>query len=334
MQEHQRRVEFTNRKISDLTAHLEDAKKFAGADACVYATGSYGRLEASEFSDLDLFIVGLSKSADQKDKDFLESRLSRLNEICVKADLIEATRAHNIQEFDGDGRYLVHYAVGQLVVALGTPEDDANNTFTARLLMMLEGRPLIGEQVFSQAIGDLITAYWRDYEDHKNSFVPAFFANDVLRLWRTFCVNYEARTTNIPHEKNLKRRLKNYKLKHSRLITCYSALLCLMHVSNRNNTVSPEDMTRICSMTPVGRILSLIEDRTATAAHEPLRRALDGYVRFLEITNEPEALLLRKFDDAKMRSDLMHDAHSFAEAVFYACQAIGNGGKMHRIMLV
>jgi hypothetical protein len=58
-----------------------------------------------------------------------------------------------------------------------------------------------------------------------SSVVPAFLANDILRIWRTFCVNYEARTETEPAEKKAKRKLKNYKLEHSRLLTCYSALL-------------------------------------------------------------------------------------------------------------
>lgn len=334
MDEQQRRARFTKDKLTSLDTYMNEAKSLIGEDACVYATGSFGRLEASEYSDLDLFIVGLPKSTDRSDADYMESRLSRLNEICIKADLIEATRALRIQEFDGDGRYLVHYPVRQLVGSLGTPEDDANNTFTARLLMLLEGRALIGLKPYEEAIGDIIAAYWRDYEDHKSSFLPAFLANDILRLWRTFCVNYEARTANIPREKNLKRRLKNYKLKHSRLLTCYSALLAMTHSFNEKETLSPQDMFHICGMTPIERIQSLLETSTAQQSHVALSRALSKYVQFLEVTNEPEALLLKKFDDSKMRSNLMQDSYAFAEAIFEALQQIGSGSRMHRVLLV
>lgn len=334
MIEHGRRVKFTKDTLDALVSRLEPTKALLGVDACVYATGSYGRLEASEHSDLDLFIVGLSKSTDKRDADYLESRLSRLNEICVKADLIEATRALEIPDFDGDGRYLVQYPIGELVKALGTPEDDANNTFTARLLMLLEGRPILGGAVFQKALDDIITAYWRDYEDHKNNFVPAFFTNDVLRLWRTFCVNYEARTSNIPPTKNLKRRLKNYKLKHSRLLTCYSTLMCLTHTYSQFDTVSPKDLATICQMTPLERLNSLISDDRAASAHVELAKAVEQYTHFLEVTNEPEEMLLMKFNDAKMKAKLNQEAYAFAESIFEAFQAIGKGNKMHRVMLV
>jgi predicted nucleotidyltransferase len=72
-----------------------------GQKACVYATGSFGRGEASKFSDLDLFIVGRGAKNSRE--------LSRLTEICVTADLINVTRQLGIPEFSGDGEYLVHY---------------------------------------------------------------------------------------------------------------------------------------------------------------------------------------------------------------------------------
>ncbi len=194
-------------------------------------TGSFGRGEASTHSDLDLFIVGQGS---------LEApTLSRLNQILVKADLIEANRKLGFPDFSGDGEYLAHHTVGELLNTLGKPEDDASNTFTARLLLLLESTPLIGESAYRRIVDDVIVSYWRDYQDNKNNFVPAFLANDILRMWRTFCVNYEARTQNVPPERKAKRGVKNYKLKHSRLLTCYSGLLYLLAVFSKNGTVSP-----------------------------------------------------------------------------------------------
>ena len=219
----------TDRRLSKIQDSLKDAAKIAGGKGCVYATGSFGRGEASQFSDLDLFIVG--RTLDDR------RALGNLDEICIKAELVDATRKLRIPDFSGDGAYLVHYTIDELVDALGTSKDDANNTFTARLLLLLESRPLIGEKVYTKAIDDVIAAYWRDFEDHKKEFIPAFLSNDILRLWRTFCVNYEANTRTDPVEKKAKRKVKNYKLKHSRLLTCYLALLYLLAVFKTHKTV-------------------------------------------------------------------------------------------------
>ncbi len=45
-------------RLESLRQELRDAEELAGSNACVYLTGSFARGEASEHSDLDLFIVG------------------------------------------------------------------------------------------------------------------------------------------------------------------------------------------------------------------------------------------------------------------------------------
>src|SRR5690242_4482968 len=163
-----RRAE-TNYRFKQLQSELAAAKKLAGRRACVYATGSFGRGEASEHSDLDLFILGRGR----KEK----PRLSKLDEICIKSDLIRATQKLGIPKFSGDGAYLIHYTVHELIDTLGKRTDDASNTFTARLLLLLESEPLLGSPVYDTAITEVINAYWRDYEGREGNFSPAFLVN-------------------------------------------------------------------------------------------------------------------------------------------------------------
>ena len=95
--------------------------------------------------------------------------------ILVKADLIDTTKKLGIPEFSGDGEYLTHYTAAELIKSLGKPEDDVSNTFTARLLLLLESTPLLGDAVYTELTQDVITAYWRDYEDHKNDLCRPFW---------------------------------------------------------------------------------------------------------------------------------------------------------------
>ncbi len=141
-------------------------------------TGSFSRGEASRYSDLDLFIIG--ETADGK------RALGGLDEILIKSDLVRATRKLGIPDFSGEGEYLTHYTVEEIVDTLGKPEDDVNNTFTARLLLLLESRPLIGDEAYREIIRQVVQAYCKDYQDHAMEFVPGFLANDILRMWRTF----------------------------------------------------------------------------------------------------------------------------------------------------
>lgn len=128
----------TEDRLARFNTELKTAATIARDKACVYATGSFARGEAGTHSDLDLFIVG------RVDGD--ERTLRKLDEICLKAELIEMTRTLSIPDFSGDGEYLRHYTVDELVGSLGSSNDDATNTFTARLLLLLESRPLVGKK--------------------------------------------------------------------------------------------------------------------------------------------------------------------------------------------
>ena len=323
----------TDRRIKRLRARLKAAEAVAKGKACVFATGSFGRREAGAYSDLDLFIVGRRNGkpgSDGKEG----SLLHRLDEICIKADLIEATRRMGIPDFSGDGRYLTHYSVHEFTKTLGTPEDDVTNTFTARLLLLLESYPLLEQTVHREVIKEVIDAYWRDYNDHKKDFIPAFLGNDILRLWRTFCVNYEARTERVPKREKAKGKLKNYKLKHSRLLTCYSALLYLLAVYGKQSTVSPHNAIAMVSLTPTERLEWLLNQRDLTRAHSTIRNLLSHYEAFLEFTNANETTLLRKFMSDKLSRAYMRAAYGFGDLVFEAMTAIGNGNRFHRLLVV
>jgi len=316
----------TDKRIERLRNQLRQAEKLALGKACVYMTGSFGRGEASQYSDLDIFIAG-------KDTNGIRV-LKRLDEILLKADLIEATRKLNIPDFSGDGEYLQHYSVGQLVKTLGTPEDDAKNTFTARLLLLLESRRLLGESVYRHVIKQAIKAYWGDYHEHKNDFIPAFLANDILRLWRTFCVNYEARTSKEPAKQKAKRKLKNYKLKHSRLLTCYSSLLYLLAVYSSKKTVSPLDAFKMTELTPTGRLEWILNQGHCASAHTGVKELLRCYEAFLKGTDAPEEVLVERFMNAKTRREDLSAANKLGNLVFEILDAIGQRNLFHRLLVV
>jgi hypothetical protein len=323
----------TAARIADLRGRLKAADALAKGKACVFATGSFGRRESSPHSDLDLFIVG--KKDGKPGRDGKEgSLLKRLDEVCIKALLIKATRGLNIPDFSDDGRYLTHYSVHEFTKTLGTPEDDVTNTFTARLLLLLESFPLLESSVYQAVMKDVIAAYWRDYEDHKTDFMPAFLANDILRLWRTFCVNYEARTERIPEQKKAKGKLKNYKLKHSRLLTCYSALLYLLAIYGSQRTVSPTDAMAMTSLSPTERLEWLLGRRNLARAHRGIKKLLQQYERFLETTNADEKELIRRFVDKNTSQSYMRAAYKFGDLVFEVLTSIGDGSRFHRLLVV
>jgi len=316
----------TSLRFNELTSNLTQAEAICKGKACVYATGSFARGESSAHSDLDLFIVGQGKDGKRT--------LGRLDEILVKADLIEATQRLKIPEFSGDGQYLVHYTVEELIGSLGKPHDDATNTFTARLLMILESRPLLEADVYQFVVEEVLAEYWQDFEDHRNEFIPAFLANDILRLWRTFCVNYESGTARVPEEKRAKRRIKNYKLEHSRLLTCYSGLLYLLHVYARNGTVTPKDARDMAALTPTERIEFLREQADVSDAHAALDNLLSAYEEFLDSTDMAEPELVSRFMMRDSYRQYMNSAHHFGDLVFAVMETVGQHNRFYRLLVV
>ncbi|NYD84173.1 hypothetical protein HD884_004282 [Ochrobactrum intermedium] len=323
-----KRREHTSEKIQNLHGQLNRAADLLRDKACIYATGSFGRLESGDNSDLDLFIV--SKTIDTKVGP--AALLSNLDAIVVKAELISAIRKLDMPEFDGDGKYLAHYSVNEFTDSLGKPEDDAKNTLTGRLLLFLESQPLLGGDVYRDIIDEVIANYWRDYGDHADDFMPAFLANDILRLWRTFCVNYEARTQRDPQDKKIEGKIKNYKLKHSRMLTCYSALLYLLGIFKLNKTVSIDSAKEMTKLTPTDRLEWLLQDRSFESIHDPVKKLLSKYEEFLERTDRPKDELIVEFE--KNSTEWMKGSYEFGDLMFETLQELGKDNKFYRLIVV
>ena len=316
----------TDRRLASLKQHLGEAEVLCGAKACVYATGSFARGEAHATSDLDLFIVGQG-THERRD-------LSHLDEIRLMADLIEATRQEGVPDFSGDGKYLEHYLAYDLKTSLGKPEDDSSNTFTARLLLLLESRPLLAGSVYTSITESVVASYWRDYPKHKQDFIPAFLTNDILRLWRTFCVNYEARTRTEPEEERARRKLKNYKLKFSRLLTCYSAIVYLLSIHSVAGTVGPQDAAQMIRLTPTMRLEWVKSENALANAHGGVDALLNRYETFLENSSMGEDALLQRFLSSPSSKEYFNEAAEFGNEIASLLQQIGRNGRFHRLLLV
>lgn len=311
-------------RIRALRERLTDAASEFGDRASVYLTGSYGRREASQHSDLDLFIIGTVDKGGKR-------RLSRLDELCLKADLIRAADDLKYPRFSRDGEFLQFHTVGDLVKQLGTSRDDFYNTLTARLLLLLESKPLFGEAVYEQVISDVLDVYWREFERHQDAFEPGFLANDILRLWRTFCLNFEARPDQPQDDPQaaVKLKLKNYKLKHSRLLTCYSGVAFLLAAFVENGTVTRETARTMIGMTPTERIESL---RSCPGADAAADGVLASYEDFLSTTDASEAELLARLQQSP--GEFRRPPGALGDHMFKLIDALGNGTAFHRRLMV
>jgi predicted nucleotidyltransferase len=329
------RRQFSDERFERLQGALVQTPEICADKACVYATGSFGRREASPHSDLDLFIVSLSSEKDGVDR----SSLSKLNEILLKAELIRAARELHFPEFSQDGRFLEKHTARKLIRSTGNQYDDAENTFTARLLLLLESRPLAGKDVHARIIDDVTERYWREFPDHSDSFMPAYLANDILRYWRTLCLNYEASTSEqLPNNQTplerAKRKIKNYKLKHSRMLTCYSAVLYLLFIYGKQGTVTPIEAQAMVSLTPTARVEFVSVKLNGAEPATSIVDFLAKYERFLEVTNVSEDDLVNVFSDDLEAHKLRDEQSDFGDLAYTILYTIGHENSLYRRLVI
>ena len=185
------RLQHLRSKISSL-ASLTDLPHL-----CIYVTGSFGRLEASVYSDLDLFFIDNGHTN--------ANPISRIDKTLLDADLIRTVRELVFPDFSNDAEYLSIHYLDDIKRSLGGREDDFQNYFTARMLLLLESRPVHNDEIYRHIIEKIIQSYYRDYHDHVSGFLPVFLINDIIRFWRTLCLNYEHRRNRPPGDQYRKK---------------------------------------------------------------------------------------------------------------------------------
>ncbi|MBS4014798.1 MAG: nucleotidyltransferase domain-containing protein, partial [Bacteroidetes bacterium] len=286
----------------------------------IYGVGSYARGEASIHSDLDLFFVC------REDK----KNFKRPNETkyLLFGKLIEMVKNKGYPEFSNDCQFLELLHTPDILEHLGGPADDQMNYFTARMLLLLESTCIYGDVEYEAIKKDMIHSYFQDFPRHENDFLPIFLLNDICRYWKTLLLNYEnrRRELRLKYDKNaesspeiregfererIKNKVRNFKLKHSRLMTCFASIAILACCSG---TVTEDYVIEVTNLTPRKRLQEVI-DRIPTL-RESGQKLLSGYSWFLEKTALETNVLEALFINEKTQSEMDRKATEFGEAMF------------------
>jgi predicted nucleotidyltransferase len=261
----------------------------------VFCAGSLGRGEYAKYSDLDVFAVST------------EERPSRMQQIKVLSRLIQLNDELDFPSFSQEMRYLRLYKYKDLVDHTGKPIDDSENSFTTRMLLILESKCLSGRDRYEEVLGGVVSNYFRDNLG-KPDFRPLFLINDLLRYWRTLCLNYEE----CRNDRTKPWRKKNINLKFSRMTTIFSTI-CLLMVER---TRCADEFLAISKLAPLQRLakaLDTIDDKSLLGEFSSF---LDDYASFLVLKEfkNPERLLAKPG-----RKDDIRGAAKNASAFLYKC---------------
>lgn len=320
----------TNRRLNgfrrELRKHLgSDRKKVLGTHTCIYATGSGGRGELSKFSDLDAFVLRVGAAP------------SNLDTVIIQSAIIRATDACGLPEPSGEGKFLKMHTVADLTNNFGKPQDDTENTFTARMLLLLESTPILGDAAYRKAVEQVIDIYWRNYQGHQHDYLPIILLNDIVRYWRIVLLNYEAK--NLPDEEGTDdpdRRLRSYKLRFSRCMMCFSAVAYLLAATKLGgNNVSRETVLKMVRARPLDRMAWIA---TRFARNSEVRRQidelLDCYAAFLRETEAPKKDLLRQFGRSRYRRARSREGTQFGQKMFDLIAELGRDNPLYRYLVV
>jgi hypothetical protein len=289
----------------------------------LYLTGSYARGEPSQFSDLDLFFI--------RDSAYQVSHVTKADLTLIHADLHRIVLGMDFPPFSNDMQFLAPHSLEEILTYLGSPADDFYNHFTARMLLLLESRCVFNELVYENCKTEIILAYYRDYHDHRHDFIPLFLVNDIHRYWRTVCLNYEHHRNKVPTESEDKNKyhVVNLKLKFSRMLTCFSAIIPL---SRRDITADPDYVRDLTKTPPLERLRKLSTE--VTGASEPFQTLEAEYVWFLKSTAQPKDELRKWIGNKENRIEAFRHAREFRDAMLKLLTlATGNSDTLGLVIL-
>lgn len=230
----------------------------------IFCAGSLARMESGKKSDLDLFVTADAGGHGELRK--------RLFQITLFSELMAINQRLGFPPFSNDGEYLKVYFMEDLTSRTGSPSDDSENLFTTRMLLMLESQPIAHEDIYRKHLRTILELYYRD-RNAASPFRPIFLLNDLLRYWRTMCLNYEERR----HDADRPFRKKNVNLKFSRMLTVFATVLPLI----AQPADSVPKLASLCMRTPLERLatgLDLLGDEDLADRWAGI---LDAYEEFL-----------------------------------------------------
>lgn len=237
---------FSEEKISKLREILKDGDH--DPTYTIVVGGSLARREASPCSDIDYFYFAEDSDAMERARNFLKSKEMEL--------LSEIGKPPSTEGAFGSGP---SETMHQLVSNIGG-EDDENGKITRRILFLLEGEWLTSHRTFQKYRRTLLERYVP--ESIKDTQIARFLLNDIIRYYRTICVDFEFKT----HEKNKGWASRYIKLRFSRKLLYFGGILAVAETKDLPRTEKIEKIERLLNIPTTRRILDLCDHEDATAA--------------------------------------------------------------------
>jgi len=230
---------YSDEKLAVLKSNFSE---YAKAAVCVITFGSFARREATRQSDLDYIVITDYKKVGQ--------------EIIEKIPIF--LKQHDIRVPSTGGAFGDITPQDNLITNVGGKDDD-NDSLTKRLLFLMESECIIGDDMYREIQDKLINLYVKEgITDHQ---ICRFLLNDLIRYYRTICVDFEYKT----YELDKSWGDRNLKLMFSRKLMFFSGILIVAQTAQSTGSQKRKVLKHFFNQTPIERVREICEGRADAA---------------------------------------------------------------------
>ncbi|HTB50494.1 MAG TPA: hypothetical protein VK701_05905 [Solirubrobacteraceae bacterium] len=276
--------ELTATKLAERSSRLRDLVH--DEDVAIVLMGSWGRSEVTSGSDDDYMVLVTGNMRDEV----------RPAKVDIEAIL---DRAPGKQGIFGEPVWS-----RELIEKIGL-DQDSNANLSRRMLFLLESIDATNPEFADTARDQLLERYLDESVKHYRP--PRFLLNDVIRYWRTMCVDFAGKEYEGPE----KWGLRNVKLRTARKVLFAGGLLPVLECAQLTAEEMPNYLREQLGTPPVDRIAVAF---LRHGAADPGGRALGAYDDFLGV-----------LDDERKREELntLTRAEASSSAVFAEAARLG-----------
>ena len=191
---------------------------------------------------------------------------------------------------------------------------DSNTNLTRRMLLMLESQPVAGDDVHRRCWEQVLDGYLEDADRPYRP--PRFFLNDLIRYWRTICVDFVGKE----REGGEKWGIRNAKLRTSRKVLFAAGLVPLLQTHRLNREERRAYLAAQLAAPATDRLAAAFLD---CGVRDAGVRALGAYDRWLGVLDDPA----RRGELESLTKDTAHQSAVFRDVRRHATE-------LHRGLLV
>lgn len=296
-------------------------RQFTSDDVDIVVFGSLARREWTSGSDVDWTML-IDGQADSQHRIASREIQQKLSAVEFRGTKLNPPGAEGIFGNMAFSHEIVHHIGGQA---------DTNRNTTQRVLLLLEAAALRDPKddlggPYARIVRQVLNRYllsdsnFHSQTDHE-SRIPRFLLNDVVRYWRTMCVDFAYKDW---EQGGQKWAIRNIKLRTSRKLLFVSGLLMVFSCFKNNSLRRNEDAPDAYLLRLQKHLLSFVQSTPLNVLVWTLRELrLDADCK--EFLNCYEQFLL-KINDPTVRKHLgqLSEEGVYSDQTFLECREISH----------